>query len=104
MPEKAVPACPDCGSALRPDIVLFNEPLPVEAEWRVKRSLRDCDLFIAVGTSGTVSPAANFVRGAEYAGARTVLVNLTPMMPPNPYFQEEYLGKAEELLPFLLSS
>lgn len=103
LPTNDVPLCSHCSSALRPDIVLFNEALPFEAHWKVKRALRDCDLFIAVGTSGTVSPASEFVRGAEYAGARTILINLTPMMPPNPYFKEEYLGKAEELLPVLLN-
>jgi NAD-dependent deacetylase len=55
-----------------------------------------------VGTSGTVSPASNFVRSAEYVGARTILVNLEPMLQPNPAFQEELLGKAEELLPKLV--
>lgn len=61
-----------------------------------------CDLFLAVGTSGTVSPASNFVRSAEYAGARTVYVNLEPMSPPNPAFQETQLGPAEVVLPQLL--
>jgi NAD-dependent deacetylase len=97
-----VPSCPVCGSALRPDIVLFNEPVAIDAQWQAKRALRDCDLFIAVGTSGTVSPASDFVRNAAYAGARTLLVNLTPMSPRHPDFQEEYIGKAEELLPLML--
>lgn len=71
-------------------------------EMCAKAVLRECDLFIAVGTSGVVTPAANFVRSAEYAGARTILVNLEPMEPRNRYFQEEYLGRAEEVLPQLL--
>lgn len=75
---------------------------PVDAEWEAKKALRDCDLFLAVGTSGTVSPASNFVRAAEYAGARTLYVNLQPMQPHNPAFQEVVLGRAEELLPRLL--
>jgi NAD-dependent deacetylase len=62
----------------------------------------DCDLFIAIGTSGSVEPASNFVRLADYAGARTILVNLEPMKPKNPYFRKEFLGAAEELLPQLL--
>ena len=98
-----LPRCPRCSSTLRPDIVFFDEPLPGGAEWRAKRALRDCDFFMAVGTSGTVSPASNFVRSAEYARARTVLVNLEPMSPRNPAYDEEYLGKAEELLPHLLA-
>jgi NAD-dependent deacetylase len=102
VPE-GIPLCPVCRSVLRPDIVLFGEPLPIDEQWRAKRALRDCDLFIAVGTSGTVSPASNFVRSAAYAGARTILINLTPMEPRHPDFHEEYLGRAEELLPALLN-
>ena len=97
-----VPHCPTCGGVLRPDIVLFGEPLPAFAEWQAKRALRECDLFIAIGTSGLVWPAANFVRSARYAGARTIYANLEPMSPPNPAFQEVVLGKAEELVPRLL--
>ncbi|HWZ92443.1 MAG TPA: NAD-dependent deacylase [Polyangiaceae bacterium] len=96
------PMCPDCGAHMRPDVVLFDEPLSVDSEWESKKTIRGCDLFFAVGTSGTVSPASNFVRAAEYAGARTVYVNLEPMRPANPAFQESYLGRAEELLPALL--
>lgn len=101
--QTAVPTCSRCGSALRPDIVLFNEALPLDASHAAKRALRDCDLFLAVGTSGTVSPASDFARNADYAGARTVFINLEPMTPANPYFQESYLGRAEELLPCLLA-
>jgi NAD-dependent deacetylase len=103
VPDNVVPVCSKCSCPLRPDIVLFNEPLPIDAQWPVKRALRDCDLFLAVGTSGVVSPAADYVRSAAYAGARTILVGLTPMSPPNPYFQEEYIGRAEELLPIMLN-
>jgi len=99
-----VPLCPKCGSVLRPDVVLFGEEIPATSSWTVKRALRDCDLFIAVGTSGLVTPAANYVRSAEYAGARTILVNLEPMTMPNPAFKEQYLGPAEEVLPELLAT
>lgn len=97
-----VPACPLCGELLRPDITLFNEALPTLALHRVKRALRECDLFLAVGTSGTVSPASDFVRAAFDAGARTVFVNLTPLEVASPYFGETILGRAEEVLPALL--
>jgi NAD-dependent SIR2 family protein deacetylase len=93
--------CPKCGAALRPDIVMFGEQIPDHAAWQTKKALRDSDLFIAIGTSGTVSPASGFVRSAAYVGARTVLVNLERMETPNKYFAEEYLGKAEELVPRL---
>jgi NAD-dependent protein deacetylase/lipoamidase len=99
---EAVPLCPRCSAPLRPDVTLFDEPIPAAPEWNAKRALRDCDLFLAVGTSGTVSPASNFVRSAEYARARTILVNLEPMNPRVPAYDEEYLGRAEDVLPALL--
>lgn len=99
-----IPKCSLCGHSLRPDIVLFGEFLSPLADWQSKRSLRECDLFIAIGTSGLVFPAANFVRSAAYVGARTIIVNLEPIDPPNPYFQEEYLGRSEEILPQLLGN
>jgi NAD-dependent deacetylase len=98
------PACDRCGKPLRPDITLFDESLPVDAEWAAKKALRECDLFLAIGTSGTVAPAGNFVRGAKYAGAWTLLVNLTPMQPRHPDFDVEILGRAEQLLPVLLGA
>lgn len=94
-----VPTCPECGAALRPDIVLFGEMLPMQALHQVHEALQDCDLFVAVGTSGTVTPAAEFVRGARHAGAHTVYLNLEPMRPRHPAFAEELIGPAEDLLP-----
>jgi NAD-dependent deacetylase len=102
--EMDCPACPSCGAPLRPDVVLFDEALPVRAEWESKTALRGCDLFLAAGTSGSVYPASNFVRSAEYAGARTIYVNLEPLEPPNPAFREAHLGRAEDLLPALLAA
>lgn len=100
-PHQDLPMCSLCGSLLRPDTVLFGEHLPIQEEWLVKKALRNCDLFIAIGTSGTVSPVSNYVRSADYAGARTILINLEPMEPKNPYFHEEYLGLAEEIVPLI---
>lgn len=98
-----VPTCERCRSPLRPDIVFFSEPMPVDAEWAAKVALRDVDLFLAIGTSGTVSPASGFVRSAAYNRARTAYINLEPMHPPNPYFQESHLGDAAAVLPKLLA-
>lgn len=96
-----MPICKQCNSMIRPDITLFGEELSLDAEHAAKKSLRDCDLFIAIGTSGTVQPACNFVEWAKYAGAFTVLVNLEPMDIRNRSFDQEILGKAEEILPNL---
>jgi len=75
--------------------------LSAEADWKSKRSLRDVDLFIAIGTSGMVWPAANFVRSAQYVGARTVYVNKEEA--PTNSFHDEFIGAAEDLLPILFS-
>ncbi|MCB1688068.1 MAG: hypothetical protein KDI33_06265 [Halioglobus sp.] len=67
--------CPQCSAAgkLRPDIVWFGE-IPYHME-TILEKLRRCDLFIAVGTSGVVYPAAGFVQEARAAGARTIEIN-----------------------------
>tara|TARA_Y100001978_G_C23509189_1_gene344756 strand:- start:244 stop:564 length:321 start_codon:yes stop_codon:yes gene_type:complete len=72
------------------------------AEWHCKKAFRDCDLFIAVGTSGTVSPASRFVEWARYAGAKTILINLEAGTSQSTPFDEEILGPAETILPELL--
>jgi NAD-dependent deacetylase len=82
--------------------VLFDELLPDEAVRRAGCALQDCDLFIAIGTSGVVYPAADYVRSARVAGARTLLVNLEEHDEPNPCFQELILGRAEEVLDALV--
>ena len=102
-PSQTLPRCEACGSPLRADVVFFDEEIPGAAEWHSKRALRECDLFVAIGTSGTVSPASNFVRAAEFARARTVIVNLTPMHPRHPGYDEEILRRAEELIPALFA-
>jgi NAD-dependent SIR2 family protein deacetylase len=96
------PSCARCGRPLRHDIVLFEEALPVEAVQEARRALVACDLFIAVGTSGIVWPAAGFAEVARVAGARTVLVNLEPHPASDETFTDVILGKAEEVLPSIL--
>lgn len=69
--------CPDCDApTLRPDIVFFGEmPLHMDA---IEAALAGCDLFVSIGTSGNVYPAAGFVRLARAAGADTLELNLEP--------------------------
>jgi NAD-dependent deacetylase len=92
------PACPACGRSgeLRPDIVWFGE-MPYEME-RIDRALLDCDLFVSIGTSGAVYPAAGFVQTARYAGARTLELNLEPSL-GSVYFDESRTGPAGVLVP-----
>jgi NAD-dependent deacetylase len=92
------PACPACGVAgrLRPDIVWFGE-MPYGME-RIDRALLDADLFVSIGTSGAVYPAAGFVQTARYAGARTLELNLEPSL-GSVYFDETRSGPAGVLVP-----
>lgn len=93
--------CPVCGrkGTLRPDIVLFNE-MPYHME-EIYGALMGCDLFIAVGTSGFVYPAAGFVDIANHAGATTMEVNLAETE-RSPAFQEKRTGPAGSVLPALV--
>ena len=61
---------------MRPDVVWFGE-MPYRME-EIAAALARCDLFVSIGTSGTVYPAAGFVAEARAAGARTVELNLEP--------------------------
>ena len=90
--------CPGCSSrgAVRPDIVWFGE-MPYEMD-RIEAALRGCDLFVSVGTSGAVYPAAGFVQTARYCGARTLELNLEPSQ-GSVFFDETRIGPAGELVP-----
>ncbi|HYX34619.1 MAG TPA: NAD-dependent deacylase [Oligoflexus sp.] len=70
-----VPLCALCASQLRPDVVWFGEMLDRGILQRIGRALAQCDVFIAVGTSGLVYPAAGFLDEARHAGALTVVIN-----------------------------
>ena len=91
------PACPGCGrGALRPDIVWFGE-MPYGME-RIDAALARADLFVSIGTSGAVYPAAGFVRTAQHYGARTLELNLDPSE-GSIFFRETRLGTAGVLVP-----
>lgn len=81
---------------LRPHIVWFGE-FPLEMD-RIEGALAACDLFVAIGTSGAVWPAAGFVRQAGFAGAHTVEINLEPT-PGSRLFDEGMYGPATETVP-----
>jgi NAD-dependent deacetylase len=91
-------SCPECGVSgrVRPDIVWFGE-MPYEME-RIEDALRNCDLFVAIGTSGAVYPAAGFVQTAGYCGARTLEINLEPSL-GSVFFDQSRTGKASDLVP-----
>ncbi len=70
--------CKACGKpgGMRPDVVWFGE-MPYRME-EITQALEHCDLFLSIGTSGSVYPAAGFVMEARSAGAHTVELNLEP--------------------------
>jgi NAD-dependent deacetylase len=90
--------CPSCGNEgrVRPDIVWFGE-MPYEMD-RIDDALRRCDLFVSIGTSGAVYPAAGFVQTARYCGAKTLEINLEPSL-GSYMFQDSRVGRAGELVP-----
>jgi NAD-dependent deacetylase len=91
------PPCPVCHAPmLRPDVVWFGE-MPYEMG-RIYRALETCDLFVSIGTSGAVYPAAGFVQEARVNGARTLELNLEPSEGSR-LFHETRLGPASALVP-----
>lgn len=90
--------CPNCAKAggLRPHVVWFGEmPLALD---QIYPALERADLFIAIGTSGTVYPAAGFVQEAKRAGAWTVELSLEPGE-VSALFDERVYGPATEVIP-----
>ncbi|EKF75178.1 NAD-dependent deacetylase [Alcanivorax hongdengensis A-11-3] len=90
--------CPLCGASgcLRPHVVWFGE-MPLEME-RIYQTLARCDLFISIGTSGNVYPAAGFVEEANRHGAHTVELNLEPSQRLTSFAEHRH-GLASELVP-----
>jgi NAD-dependent deacetylase len=101
---ETLPLCSACGAPLRPDVVLFGETLPDKAITQAAYALQGCDLFLVVGTSSVVIPAAYLLLDAYDAGAHCVSVNIEPSRHENSYLHDEFVGKAEELLPVLLAA
>lgn len=93
--ESLCKCCPE-PQVLRPHIVWFGE-MPFEMD-RIYHALENADLFIAIGTSGNVYPAAGFVEMAKNHGAHTVELNLEKSKGTN-LFDESILGYASEIVP-----
>ncbi len=89
--------CPDCGAWLRPDVTWFRDRLDPYVLHLADRLVRRCDLFITVGTSAVVWPAAGFPGIAKESGARLVEINLEPTEMSSLYDDTCY-GPAGEVL------
>jgi NAD-dependent deacetylase len=96
------PRCPHCGAPLRPDVVWFGESLPAGALAAADRAARECDVFLCIGTSSVVYPAAALPLAALEAGARVAEINrdATPLSGTATW---SFRGAAGELLPDLLT-
>ncbi|MEM7742532.1 MAG: NAD-dependent deacylase [Pseudomonadota bacterium] len=90
--------CPGCSSVgtVRPDIVWFGE-MPYRME-EIYTALAECDLFVAIGTSGAVYPAAGFVGEARASGAECLEINLAASDTAG-MFHRQILGPATETVP-----
>jgi NAD-dependent deacetylase len=96
-----LPSCPTCGSNLRPDVVWFGESLPrLELEVAVEAA-RSCEVFISVGTSGLVQPAASLAYAAAHRGAAVVEVN-TEKTALSSKADFLLIGRSGEILPELV--
>lgn len=92
-----LPECPACGERmLRPDVVWFGE-LPYELD-RIESAVIACDVFVSIGTSGAVYPAAGYVALAADFGATTIELNLEPSDAAVP-FEHSRAGRATQLVP-----
>ena len=101
--SESVPRCAECGGLLRPDVVWFGEALPRDQLEAAVEASRSCEVFISIGTSGVVQPAASLAYAARNNGAVLVEINLepTPLTPKVNYFLQ---GKSGEVLPGLVNA
>jgi len=94
-------ACCQLSHTLRPDIVWFGE-MPYQMD-KIYEAIEQCDVFISIGTSGNVYPAAGFVQIANQAGAHTVELNMAPSLVESE-FKEKIYGSATDVVPRYLEA
>jgi NAD-dependent deacetylase len=99
--EDMPPRCPRCGANLRPDVVWFGEMLPPGALHAASEAARGCDLFLSVGTSSLVYPAAALPYEALESGATLVEINPSET-PLTQYATFALQSRAGDALPNLL--
>ena len=99
-----VPPCPRCGAALRPDVVWFGEVLPASAVERAWDAAAQCDLFLSIGTSNLVEPAASLPWVAASRGALVGVVNTTVEGQRHGARIHHVAGKSGDVIPALLDA
>ncbi len=101
VPLPATPPRCECGAMLRPDVVWFGEALPEEVMGNAFNAARQADLFLVIGTSALVYPAAGLPQIAREQGAYLVEINIEPT-PLSAESDEVITGQAAGVLPGLL--
>jgi NAD-dependent deacetylase len=101
--DEPPPRCPRCGAYVRPDVVWFGELLPPEAWSAAVEAAEGCDVFLCIGTSGIVQPAAALPLLARRHGAYVAEINLRPSALDGALDVHLY-GPAGELLPALVAA
>ncbi|HEX7373393.1 MAG TPA: Sir2 family NAD-dependent protein deacetylase, partial [Steroidobacteraceae bacterium] len=98
-----LPRCATCGGLLRPDVVWFGEGIPLGPMRRADEAARDCDVFLSVGTSSLVYPAAGLAEIALRRGATVIEVNPNPT-DLSPLADVGLRGPAGVVLPHMLAA
>lgn len=98
--DDALIDCQHCGGYIRPDIVWFGESLPVEAWQTAEEAAAHCEVFISIGTSSLVYPAAGLAHLAKQNGAHIIEVNPNPT--PNTVVDITLAEKAGVIMPLLV--
>ncbi len=101
--EEIPPRCPTCGARLRPDVVWFGESLPTDALITAVEAARRAEVFLSVGTSAVVQPAASLPVEALQAGAVVVEINPDPT-PLTPMATHALHGPSGEVLPEVVAA
>lgn len=96
-----VPRCPKCNAFLRPDVVWFGENLPPNTLENATYAARNCQVFLSIGTSALVQPAASLAHAARQEAAIIVEINLEPT-PLTSQVDFALHGKSGEVLPVLV--
>ncbi|MBO1516588.1 MULTISPECIES: SIR2 family NAD-dependent protein deacylase [Psychrobacter] len=94
--------CSHCGGYIRPDIVWFGEALPVQAWQTAEEAAANCEVFISIGTSSLVYPAAGLAQLAKQNGAQVMEINPNPT--PNTIVDITFAEKAGVILPPLIEA
>ncbi|MBM7844382.1 SIR2 family NAD-dependent protein deacylase [Herpetosiphon giganteus] len=101
--SSSLPLCAICGAPLRPDVVWFGERLDLAKLQAAEVASQTCDVFLAIGTSGLVAPAATFPMTARAHRARLIDLNLEDT-PLSRHARHRLRGPAAQLLPALVAA